>query len=985
MEKRGQITLFMIVGVIILFVFGFMYFVVNAVQKAKMEAKADEVAQEISEISGLDYYVTLCLKDASVEAIELMGNQGGNIYEDQGGIIPLSSVQHIEYNGFDVTKGITQNPDLGTETFPMPPYYPYRWPNVYHPYPLLMDPDLEFYNPPIDKLFNYYGENTLPHLCEEGGPQDPRVVSEEVRKKLSLVTCGTEENLVGENSVQKQISEFVTKKLKECVNLTYFEEFTGYNITTEEPSSQVIFGKNDVTVKAEFPVYVNISENIFLRKVEFSTTLKARVLKVISLVNSLINYDVQLLDFNLNENPLLTDQTIFVQKINCSLCPHGDYTDILKVTDTQSDIRGKPFVFVTAIRNRIPALEKIPEVPDIAPGLTLETEPYDIVVLQGDTIEIEPKGYDPDEVDPLNFGYEGWQQTYFEYFNEEECLAHEADCRQNPQNYVVEIDRQTYESSYGAVTTWEESITNPPNAKYQTGRKDLGPHELIVKVCDDEALCDWQPVKILVGDRPHLDPEFYNSYASYCLEETHGLYGYCDPKFENTPWKEAASVEEKYVLSTGDSYVLFSEENSYTWEDLTETINGNQHPKVETEFPYHTLKSDKEIKDIHTYDFFKNVLPSPHQLKFTFTTSATFETKDDILIDVYECLPYENPLGSFAPYPYNKLPSEGTSYDDPPSEVKNNPFLADHVCCDSNGEYISGTPCYEYTEYGGFMNFNNNKFTTGLSPNNHLISDMDNEYKIQWKNFYWNDIAETKHDENPFKNGDSTHEAANDIFMRTFTRYCSGERGNICNGEIEEIRKSYEKCGDDFNPGTTRDERCQGPLSGDVVPEGNTLPACFNYKPGQTFESTYLDLPNADGFCNDNYKCSSGSGDNKYGAGGDYRCKAQCDGDGDCDYANACEYCSDQFVKWECDGKGAYKKYKDYVCEDGTCVWKGDYLEKNRRSCNLIKSWTCPRVVCDPYDPSNCWTENNKYGSCRPDCVSADVNGFNCGSCDPCA
>jgi len=42
--------------------------------------------------------------------------------------------------------------------------------------------------------------------------------------------------------------------------------------------------------------------------------------------------------------------------------------------------------------------------------------------------------------------------------------------------------------------------------------------------------------------------------------------------------------------------------------------------------------------------------------------------------------------------------------------------------------------------------------------------------------------------------------------------------------------------------------------------------------------------------CNSNFQCSAGTGDNKYGIGGEYSCNCYCDGSGSCDYAGNCIY-----------------------------------------------------------------------------------------------
>jgi len=71
MEKRGQVTLFIIIGIILLIVFGLFYFIKSQVKH--YEAVPEEGVAVYNFIEG-------CLKESAEKGIRILGEQGGYIY-----------------------------------------------------------------------------------------------------------------------------------------------------------------------------------------------------------------------------------------------------------------------------------------------------------------------------------------------------------------------------------------------------------------------------------------------------------------------------------------------------------------------------------------------------------------------------------------------------------------------------------------------------------------------------------------------------------------------------------------------------------------------------------------------------------------------------------------------------------------------------------------------------------------------------------------
>ncbi len=90
MNKRGQITIFMILGIVILIVFFFLIFIVNSTQKANLAAEQAKAFEVVYPKEGVNIYLSDCLKDSLTEALGLLENQG-RLWKDldAGGAVPF--------------------------------------------------------------------------------------------------------------------------------------------------------------------------------------------------------------------------------------------------------------------------------------------------------------------------------------------------------------------------------------------------------------------------------------------------------------------------------------------------------------------------------------------------------------------------------------------------------------------------------------------------------------------------------------------------------------------------------------------------------------------------------------------------------------------------------------------------------------------------------------------------------------------------------
>ena len=85
--KRGQFTIFVVLGIVLIAAFAFMLFARNIVVQTQLQNKADNIINQVLQTSSIEHYVTSCVNRVTDEAVVRLGLQGGVLYDYQGGII----------------------------------------------------------------------------------------------------------------------------------------------------------------------------------------------------------------------------------------------------------------------------------------------------------------------------------------------------------------------------------------------------------------------------------------------------------------------------------------------------------------------------------------------------------------------------------------------------------------------------------------------------------------------------------------------------------------------------------------------------------------------------------------------------------------------------------------------------------------------------------------------------------------------------------
>jgi len=197
---KGQVTIFIIIGLLIVVSLGIAIYVAGAVKKELATARtisAEEIEQTI----------TSCLRQTTEQGLILLGKQGGHIFESQGGLTPDS------FQGITITPPIG---NVGTFFYGTPPEYPFPT------YP---------FRGGKTTFEGYYGINNLPPLNPSRG----------------------------QISVKENLENYIATKIPECTN---FQQFDQYTITAGEPKATLNYAQTIEQLEMEQALTVELNWNI---------------------------------------------------------------------------------------------------------------------------------------------------------------------------------------------------------------------------------------------------------------------------------------------------------------------------------------------------------------------------------------------------------------------------------------------------------------------------------------------------------------------------------------------------------------------------------------------------------------------------------------------------------------------------------------------------------------------------------------------------
>jgi len=108
MSKRGQVTIFLVIGIVILLLAALFFYIFGQLKEAPLEVEAKE-AQKIPGVRGtLQSYVENCIRETIDPAIYLLAIQGGVIYPEENGKILLTDYGIVNYAWLNGANGLSK-------------------------------------------------------------------------------------------------------------------------------------------------------------------------------------------------------------------------------------------------------------------------------------------------------------------------------------------------------------------------------------------------------------------------------------------------------------------------------------------------------------------------------------------------------------------------------------------------------------------------------------------------------------------------------------------------------------------------------------------------------------------------------------------------------------------------------------------------------------------------------------------------------------
>ena len=317
-EKRGQVTFFIIVGIVLIMLVLGMYVVINMVGSEEAETEL-EASIQTADIKPLEEFTQSCVTYTVNDAFLKLGQQGGVLLSDVGGPVQLSTLEkdddyiYSDEYSMNIAYGIKQY-QAGTLGFEV------EVPD----YPTTSFPFLGTSYMPIG-LFGYVSLSALEDPLDPANP----------------------------NTMKGDLLYFISRKIPECT--ANFTNFPGFEVIQKPVNVTIDFNDQSTQVRVNYPLDIRKKgTNDFFHLETFDRNLDIKMLRMYRAIRDMLHEEVKNVTYQMEFREY---DMIKVVKIENDISGSGD--DIVVIEDTSSRIDGKPYRMNILIKNRPPALHYI--------------------------------------------------------------------------------------------------------------------------------------------------------------------------------------------------------------------------------------------------------------------------------------------------------------------------------------------------------------------------------------------------------------------------------------------------------------------------------------------------------------------------------------------------------------------------------------------------------------------------------------------------
>ncbi|MBN1792685.1 hypothetical protein JW826_03305 [Candidatus Woesearchaeota archaeon] len=521
--RKGQITMIVIVGLVLLLTFAILL-MLRSGSSGKEPASVSKILYELE--SGLvKDHVTACITKVSSDSVEKFTASGGRLYDFDGGLIPLASleegVDYLNYTlgqrTFLVAYGLRENSFCPEISYAIPDF-PYLQSNISSLESVYSSSDDCVFKHAAADYDGVLGEVTMPKLCSFVQDSSCRTFAK--GKVLGL-------------TVQRQMEDYLERKLPLCVELSNFSEQFNAEISQDgNISVHVSIREDDIQIAVDYPFMITFKDIQPISKVvHYQTSLKVRLGRLYNFLYHILSRDAKEPFFDIRTEGHASSFWVpgfELRKIDnpckdCILPQRQD--DLIEVFDDQSALNGKNLIFRVAMQDRRPVLSYIPdEYYDLNPSASTPVSNSEIQLMAVDPDDTELK-----YVFMSEGPYGGWRED---------------------DNVIYDLDNGMFLKIFFDVNN------------------DLGNHPVYVMIKDEDGLFDYQPFYMNVQDTSAtlarqqncVDDCNNDAYCSDCCEDwcfisRNFCTSHCLGEFKPYQYACLRCVEQVYYSNTPEQHV----------------------------------------------------------------------------------------------------------------------------------------------------------------------------------------------------------------------------------------------------------------------------------------------------------------------------------------------------------------------------------------------------------------------------------------------
>jgi hypothetical protein len=358
-KKDSQVTIFFIVGIVIVIVFVVLFLISKNITKKASRQETSGVEEIVFDVQPIKNFVEECLSVVSENGLKILGKQGGYLFKSQGGpLIDYSASDEglffVTFENTKVVYNILRPRFPSGKYFPSAPLYPWK---------------------------------TFPYTDET--KSDQAFIAEDA---LGINNVPPLNKSYGANSIQEQLKEYVNNNIDTCLDFSSFGN-QGFNISKGNREVFVGINENDVSFRLVYDLTV---DDIFSGgKTSISNFLvrhEVRLGKLHAFLNTIIRSDISDMKFDAEDVAGFDDFDVDIKRDIFS------NDDLMIVTDSKSTLGSSTYRYIFARKNRNPAMFYLDPAEITLPQFTEITD--DLLINPADLQALDP---DEDVIDKGDF------------------------------------------------------------------------------------------------------------------------------------------------------------------------------------------------------------------------------------------------------------------------------------------------------------------------------------------------------------------------------------------------------------------------------------------------------------------------------------------------------------------------------------------------------------------------------------------------------